>query len=279
MVLTSEEQKNLRMLPVIRRARDFHLYDASGRRFLDLYLDGGRAWLGHRPDGVSLQFKNSLSRGVSAPYPSSEEGKMLKAARALSRTAGAPISDGESLELNAAWYAPGSQAPAGAGYGEAADMLTSTSAELSQASLVLWRPGLSWPASARAVEILVPLPGFESGRIIISSRELPAGDLPPAVLAAAVSRALWSLNRALEKRAESTSGSGDSTGMDHRSLLPGSWKSISCYYFWDGNAEDYNELFTKALEAGVLLPPSPRFPCIISGELTSGDLAALKKLL
>ncbi|MDC7239553.1 MAG: hypothetical protein PQJ50_04255, partial [Spirochaetales bacterium] len=152
----------------------------------------------------------------------------------------------------------------------------------------LWRPGLFWPSEAEVIEILIPLPGIDAGRILVSIAELPEGDLPSAVLASAVSRTLWSLITMLEKEfamAASTvhyrkprTYSVPET-QDFAEVLPGRWKKVSCYYLWDGNAEDYNELFRKALEAGVLLPPSPAYPCIIPGELTSGDLAALKKIL
>ena len=36
-------------IPRIRRARGYRLYDHHGRRYLDLWQNGGRSLLGHRP--------------------------------------------------------------------------------------------------------------------------------------------------------------------------------------------------------------------------------------
>lgn len=143
--MTVNEQKNLRLLPVIRRARDYHLYDASGRRILDLYQDNGRAWLGHRPEGVSLQIKNTLARGVYAPFPSAEEGKMIKAAKTLCKTLGADIKD-------TAYYR--SDSVEAGKLGTPVDIL-----ENETSPFVLWRPGMPWPSKAALVELLIPLPG------------------------------------------------------------------------------------------------------------------------
>lgn len=250
-------QNNLRSLPLIRRARGYHLYDASGRRILDLYQDGGKAWLGHRPEGVSLQIKNTLSRGVYAPFPSSEEGKMLKAVRTLCKTLGAEVGE-------IAYYRCGSVHSAAAG--SAQDILKNHTADF-----VLWRPGLPWPSKASLVEIMIPLPGLDAGRIIvspkISDKSLPQGDLPSPLMAAALNRCLWSLNNHLIKTAESVLFL---TGED--------WKQRGPYCFWQGNADDYNKLFQSALKEGLLLAPSSEEPCIIPQELSSGDLGLLKKI-
>jgi hypothetical protein len=256
MVMTVYEQKNLRLLPVIRRARDYHLYDASGRRILDLFQDSGRAWLGHRPEGVSLQIKNTLSRGVYAPLPSAEEGKMLKAVRILCKTLGADIRD-------VAYYRYGS-AEAGK-LGTAVDLL-----ENDTAPFVLWRPGMPWPSKAALIELLIPLPGLDAGRIIVSSeQELPPADLPSALMAAALNRCIWSLNNHLERK----------SAVSHALFLMGEgWKQTGVYCFWQGSADDYDILFQSALKEGLLLAPSKELPCIIPQELSSGDLSLLKKI-
>ena len=51
----------MRRIPPVRRARDYHIYDESGRRYLDFYQDGGRAVLGHRPPNVAKTLKNVLA--------------------------------------------------------------------------------------------------------------------------------------------------------------------------------------------------------------------------
>jgi hypothetical protein len=57
-------------LPEIRRARDYHLYGAHGRRYLDLYQNGGRAILSHRPKGLAKRLKGVVDQGLWGDYPS-----------------------------------------------------------------------------------------------------------------------------------------------------------------------------------------------------------------
>ncbi|UPA12020.1 hypothetical protein [Borrelia venezuelensis] len=56
--------------PIIKRARFFYLYDIHGNRYLDLYLNGGLSFLGHRVQGLNLILKQTFSRGLTASYPS-----------------------------------------------------------------------------------------------------------------------------------------------------------------------------------------------------------------
>ncbi|AHH10509.1 Peptide methionine sulfoxide reductase [Borrelia coriaceae ATCC 43381] len=56
--------------PIIKRARFFYLYDINGNRYLDLYLNGGLNFLGHRVRGLNLILKQTFSRGLTASYPS-----------------------------------------------------------------------------------------------------------------------------------------------------------------------------------------------------------------
>jgi len=244
--MTLSGQNRLRSLPAIRRARGFYLYDNGGRRFLDLYQDGGRAWLGHRPDGLSLQLKNTLSRGVYAPYPGSEEGKLLKAGAALAVQAGA-----NSPVIRYYTGTPVSEAlPA------AADPLFEGLGRCS-----LWRPGLPWPVEAELVEILVPLPGFDSGRLIAGKEDnLPPGDMPSPVIAAALTRCLWTLSRVLKER---TVPEELNTG--------GLFRQTGPYLVYQGGEEAYGALFDRALEAGILIPPEPGYPLILPCEYSPGD--------
>ncbi|AYE36219.1 hypothetical protein DB313_01745 [Borrelia turcica IST7] len=57
-------------IPIIKRARFFYLYDIKGNRYLDLYLNGGNNFLGHRVKGLNLILKQTFSRGLTASYPS-----------------------------------------------------------------------------------------------------------------------------------------------------------------------------------------------------------------
>ncbi len=72
-----------KLIPQIRRARDYHLYDFNGRRYLDFNLDGGRALLGHKPGRTVLMMKNALEKGLLAPYPGVYGKRLLKQLRML----------------------------------------------------------------------------------------------------------------------------------------------------------------------------------------------------
>ena len=65
----------LGMVPPIRRARGFRLYDVRGRRYLDLFRDG--ALLGHREAGTLTAMKAVLSQGLASPLPSVWERRLL----------------------------------------------------------------------------------------------------------------------------------------------------------------------------------------------------------
>ena len=74
-----QDRELLRLLPRVLRARDFHLYLEGGRRLLDLWLQGGRAILGHKPPNVVKELKNAAERGLFTPLPHPLEKRFLKA--------------------------------------------------------------------------------------------------------------------------------------------------------------------------------------------------------
>ncbi len=53
-------------IPPIRRARGYRLYDHRGRRYLDLWQNGGHSLLGHRGLHLLSLLKNLMSRGLLA---------------------------------------------------------------------------------------------------------------------------------------------------------------------------------------------------------------------
>ena len=65
------------MIPCIRRARGFRIYDLQGRRYLDLFRDG--ALLGHRAAATVTAMKSALSQGLAASLPSSWEKRLAAA--------------------------------------------------------------------------------------------------------------------------------------------------------------------------------------------------------
>jgi adenosylmethionine-8-amino-7-oxononanoate aminotransferase len=67
----------------VRRARDFFLYREDGRRLVDLWQCGGAALLGHKPPNVVRALKNTCEKGLFAPFPSSDEDRLVRALSGL----------------------------------------------------------------------------------------------------------------------------------------------------------------------------------------------------
>ena len=70
-------------LPMVGRARDFHLYTVDGRRLLDLYLDGGAALLGHRPERLGRELSSVMARGLIGNLPSVHGARLMRVLRRL----------------------------------------------------------------------------------------------------------------------------------------------------------------------------------------------------
>jgi len=73
----------LRLLPPIRRARGWRLYAEDGRRFLDLWQEGGRALLGAKGTGLGTEIKAAVDKGLAKPFPSIHERRLEKELLAL----------------------------------------------------------------------------------------------------------------------------------------------------------------------------------------------------
>jgi len=67
-----------KLIPEIKRARDYRLYDCTGRRYIDCYQNNGHAVLGHRAEKLSKTLKNTLSRGLLYDIPSVYERRLIK---------------------------------------------------------------------------------------------------------------------------------------------------------------------------------------------------------
>ena len=75
----SDSQSNLiHLLPPICRARGYRLYDQAGRRYVDLYQNGGSALLGHRAGKLTTELKNVISRGLIFNLPSMFQGRLVR---------------------------------------------------------------------------------------------------------------------------------------------------------------------------------------------------------
>jgi hypothetical protein len=279
-----------RVLPRIRRARDFRLYTGSGGRLLDLWQYGGTAILGHTPPGLLRELKNTASRGLFAPLPSFAESRFHKALALLFPGRVARLYPDEAslrAALAAAGYAAegpfpdpafGKSGPPGTGPWRAA-------------GLSLWRPFLADPEEEPSpwfqdIPLLIPvlpLPWPGAPRVLILEPSRAAafpspGPLSPLVLAAGA-RSVHDLIAALPGR------SIRAFPRLRKALAQGGWRRRGIYLSWkeifpeNPDQETYAAMFRRFLDAGFLLPPARREPLILPGALSPGEEAKLARLL
>jgi len=68
----------MKIVPPIKRARGYRLYDYGGRRYLDLWQNGGLAILGHRFENLTRELKSVLSRGLIFDLPSIYHRRLIR---------------------------------------------------------------------------------------------------------------------------------------------------------------------------------------------------------
>ncbi len=252
-------------IPVIRRANGFFLYTAGGDRLLDFYQDNGRAVLGHRLDGMQRIIKSTVSKGLMAPYPAGREKKVLKALsglfpgavsfgvypekedlyRALSRMSGIP---GENIVLS--------------------DPLTEDSGSIS-----LWRPFLGNSRNNAPVEVpVLPSPGGIIPYVaVVYEKSIDPGEfrgISPFLL------------EILNRTVHLLSGTVMPEDPGHYSRFDSSlWYRKGPYLVFRVKGKRYELLYSKALEAGILLPPSSGIPGIIPLRYEDGQVKKFLKVI
>ena len=199
--------------PEIRRARGYHLYASSGRRFLNLYQDAGREILGIRPAGLGQRFKASLDKTGTGFGVSPWEGRLKKIL--LSYFSGySSVTILSSADFSR-FYPEAVQKeiwdPWNSGYGRAVPDCPEIS---------LWRPWIDVPDA----DILIPvLPGAGTwGSVPVLSRTpLPLDPSPAAAfLLSAQVYAAGLLFQAIKEKPDDSWGD-----------FPGPWERMGPYLF------------------------------------------------
>jgi hypothetical protein len=267
------------LIPAIRRARDFRLYTAGGKRLLDLWLAGGLAVLGHTPPALLRELKNTAARGLFAPFPGPEDRRLVKALSLLFPGRVCRVYDGEAAlcrALEQAGLFPADYPPDPA-FGPPPP----------PPALSLWRPFISGASPLDVPEdipVLIPLlplpwPGAPQIAAILpgqADRFPPSQRLSPVILAAAC-RAVYDLIAAAGKR---PIRDGAFPKID-AALSRSNWRRRGVYLTRTdppGGAAQAAR-FRRFLEAGFLLPPDPRLPLILPATLSPGEESHLAALL
>lgn len=293
----------LAALPAIRRARGFRLYAENGRRYLDLYADGGRCAMGRKTGSSALAAKQAIDRGLVSAFPSFWEKRLEKQILSwLPGYAGLRFFAAEEGALWALADTLGAGArPAGAASefvsAALADFASTVALELPFGEYRKDRGGARRGAklgtgpgteSVGFALALLPLaPAWSFGVLLaMRSEDLEAldtaarasgsGSLPrpiPAVKLAVASRALSDF---LAFTASPACGEKSWSAIDP--LIAGLFTRSGPWLYPAYPQEEHREVFSACLKNGLLISPEYSWPSLVPGEFDKGEVAPLKAI-
>ena len=255
-----------RRIPVVRRAREYHLYSVSGERYLDLWQNGGHALLGHKPGRLTTVLKDTLSRGLISDLPSVFSARLFRVLQTMFPAYREfRLSGGLAEALQLAGLHLGRNVTAD----DVADPLFEPE-PTRQKPVSFWRPLLPGPPSA---EVLLPVLPFSmaGAPLVVCFRGGTPRDFPPqapvsGVLLAGLLRSLHELkNFAMP-------------GWASPDLLAGcaGWRQEQLYVIPEFDLEGYERVFEAFMEAQVLLSPEAPYVSILpGGEISKGELGKM----
>jgi hypothetical protein len=249
----------LRLLPPVLRARDFYLYLEDGRRLTDLWQNGGRAILGHKPPGVLRDLKNAAERGLFSPLPHPAEKRLVKALSLILPGRAFRLYNSEDPLRRALEKVP-------SGENQAA----------------LWRPFIPADAAGSPADaaLLIPILPWPLAPLVLAADQkleafFPPGNLISPALLAAAARAVYDLIAAGKER-----GGPLFRRINKALAAPGcKWRRRGIYLTYGANVDSWTVIWKRFLEGGFLLPPSPQDPLILPGAMSPGEEAKLAELL
>lgn len=297
-------------LPLIRRARDYHLYTGDGRRYLDLWQDGGSAVLGHRGGRFREAFAAKASRGLLVPLPGPEHRKLLVAVarllelpEALAFGAGGQ-SAGETVPARPTWIfdnedqceAAISQRLGSVSRVDSARPMPGESGEEAPRSrLVYWRAFSGFvPAAGDWIVAQLPLPraiapslligpvrengAGASGAVEGSCVALPRGGIPiDAARLAAATRAVYDL---LRWRGETSCLVHPGVELAAALAETGVWRANGPWLTPVATGRDeYRALFRACAQEHIILNPDSGAPSIVPASLSPGERTRLLRMV
>jgi hypothetical protein len=257
----------LRLIPQVLRARDYHLYLAGRKtvkegelknRLVDLWLYGGKALLGHKPPRVLQELKNSAERGLLSPFPHPPEKRFIKALTQLFANRSFRIYTDNSSLTHALDHAAQADTPP-----------------------LIWRPFMKNAETLSTYPLIIPiLPWPLAPQVLVLDNKLdaqfPSGDIIAPAILAATTRAVYDLLTSPER------GNPNYPKIEEALKTPKHpWKREGIYLTFNENIDmnSWEQLWKQFLEAGFLLPPTPKDPLILPGTLSPGEETKLAALV
>ncbi|MCF6334672.1 MAG: hypothetical protein L3J12_02905 [Spirochaetales bacterium] len=258
-------KKSSNSIPKIKRSRGYLLYDTQGKRYLDLFLDNGRAILGHRLDGISGVIKSTVSKGLTAAYPSIYENRLEKQLRQLFPFVREFLVFGNMERAVSALFSGkkmGSREAAFVDFPSLTDKYG------------VWRPfwdnTLDWSRFKYFIPVLPSIGSF--GPVVICSNTdeaVTGSDLLSPMFYDILIKSVVSLRRSLDENNPGQKDFFDSPV----------WTREGIYLRFNIGGTEYSALFEEALKCGILLPPEEDIPGIIPLRFESGQIKAFRKMI
>lgn len=239
------------MFPKISRARAFRIY-GGGRRFVDLWLSGGEALMGHKSAYLARDIKNLANRGLFAPLPAAAARRFDKALERLF--------PGKTFKIYADW-----------------------SVFPDYKKLPVWRPFSSLPDWEKAGAFRPVLPFPLAPAVVVCEKsfldDYPSGGYVSPLLLTAATRSIYDMLACPERSVMRFAA------IKKAFELPETQKNwrLDGIYIYPVNADMTEEVwgltFRRFMEGGFLLPPDRYSPLILPSELSKGEERALANLL
>lgn len=253
-------------MPLVVRARDYHVYDRNGRRYVDFYQNHGRAILGHRPDGMLQAIKGTVARGLLAEYPTVHLGRLEKIVeQLLPGYRVARLYDGRRRTVETLSMVFGKD--------DVPLVIADPALDVSAygRTVAFWRPFLTdHEVNAEVLIPILPFPGNFVCEIVCVKDMTVADQLPPSdaisplVLDLLIKASGMLLSLGEKRRRQFFRRTAIHDLLD---------QTDGPYGVTVLDGERYEEFCTAALDAGVLLPPTQSSPIIIPPELSEGEMA------
>ena len=261
----------LKLIPVLKRARGYRLYDYRGNRYLDLYQNNGHALLGHHSFGLSTVIKDVVSKGIITDLPSIYAKRLEKIVlEFIPGYRSFRIVSSMERALDLASLHLGRKI----GREDICDPLLHPEG-MEKSDISYWRPLLPETVSGTDSEILFPIIPFAMGCSPITvcfrhsvPEEFPDSDIITPVILAGALRTLFNIKKYRlppwfrEDLIKGTAG----------------WIQRGIYIYPDFDLDIYKEVFMSFLKESVLLSPLYPGPSILPAEASPGEVKKMIKL-